>query len=376
MNALPVYNNPALAVPREPYAAVLTCGRKLAGGGMEAGSTSRFWIGTPVGADRKTARPLHPGFRRFNESSEGKASARAYLRCLLIHSDLDDARQIARKLYRGPANDRRVTNPQHQGPWCMGDGSTATRWDGEDYGEIDCPGEDCPFAQGATGCKVETRLLLMPRWDGTPFADCGMTQVPMLYASKGRRMKDSLEGLFRHVRAMAAGFDTSIESWFGLPFTMTLGIKRTANGAYTDVAFSPDGDLVDWMRSRRATVAQLAAPSPVGLLAETARSVEAEGIAEDLTSPDPVGPVASLKPALVSADDERGGGSAPEAGQIGLPGASVAGPLPEADRRRWEARISEAGLMDKATGDPAVGIPPEWTTDTVELLVAIMKAAE
>ncbi len=300
MKILPAYNNPSLTTPRESPAAVMTCGLKQAGGGMVPGSTDRFWIGLATGADKRTARKSHPAFSAFNaDKKRGESPLQAFVRCLLVHSNLNDARKIDRGAYRGPKNDRRVKNPSHQGPWCSGDGTSASRWGGSKYKTIECPNLNCPFAQGVEPpCKARLSLLFYPRWDGTPFEAARMPQLLTKYVTRGRRMLESFEGMVQHARAQAESFGITIESWHGYPFAMTLS-KRTAPGKrYTDVAFTADGDLLAWLQAQRERVAALSGVEPFGLLEPESNTETWAGIDQDLVSPDAVGP--SIKPASVS----------------------------------------------------------------------------
>lgn len=306
MNTLPAFNNPGLAEPRETPAAVLTCGLKQKGGGMQPGSTDRFWLGLATGADKKTPRQAHPAFAAFNAvpKMRGSVPAQAFMRCLLVHADLDQARTIHRVAYRGPPTDKRVDNPPHQGPWCSGDGSIASRWDGTEYTGIECPNLRCPFTQGdAPPCKAQLAVLFYPRWEETSFAGAGMPQLSLKYVSRGRRMLGSFEGMIEAARQVARdALRLEIKSWFGFPFTMTLA-KRTAPGKrYTDVSFTADGDLVAWLRNQQERAKEIGGQAPVGLLDPAIRTEEWAGIDEDVTSPDPVGP-ASIKPATVATEE-------------------------------------------------------------------------
>lgn len=303
MKTLPAYNNPDLTTPRESPAAVMTCGLKQAGGGMLKDSTDRFWLGLATGADKRTPRRSHPAFAAFNDDkTRGQSPAQAFMRCLLVHASLDDARTISRCAYRGPTNDPRVTNPRHQGPWCSGDGMSATRWSGERYIQIDCPNDDCPYGKI---CPRMLRLLFYPRWDETPFGAAHMPQLLTKYVTKGRRMLESFEGMIKYARAQAKDSGVIIESWHGFPFAMTLA-KRTAPAdrdhpkgkRYTDVAFTTDGDLFAWLQAQRDRVAALSGAEPYGLLEPESNTEDWAAIDQDVVSPDAVGP--SIKPASVS----------------------------------------------------------------------------
>lgn len=318
METLPAYNNPSLTTPRESPAAVMTCGLKQAGGGMVKGSTDRFWLGLATGADKRIARKSHPAFPAFNaDKKRGDSPLQAFMRCLLVHSKLNDARKIDRGVYRGPKNDRRVKNPSHQGPWCSGDGASASRWDGNQYTPIACPNLDCPFAQGAEPpCKARLSLLFYPRWDGTPFEAEHMPQLLTKYVTKGRRMLESFEGMVQHARAQAESFGIKIESWHGFPFAMTLAKKTGQGKRYTDVSFTPDGDLFDWLRAQRDRVVALTGAEPYGLLEPETNTEKWAGIDQDVVSPDPVGP--SIKPASVSTDSDPAQDLADEATAAGV----------------------------------------------------------
>lgn len=300
MKTLPAYNNPSLTIPRESPGAVMTCGLKQVGGGMVKDSTDRFWLGLATGADKRTARKSHPAFAAFNDNKRrGQTATQAFMRCLLVHSNLKDARKIDRGAYRGPTSDRRVKNPKTQGPWCTGDGVSASRWDGNQYTEIDCPNLNCPFSQGADPpCKTRLSLLFYPRWDGTPFEVEHMPQLLTKYVTKGRRMLESFEGMVQYARNQAKNWGTEINSWHGFPFAMTLS-KRTAPGkSYTDVAFTADGDLYVWIQAQRDRVAALSDAEPYGLLDPENNTMDWAGTDEDVVSPNAVGP--SIKPASVS----------------------------------------------------------------------------
>lgn len=350
MRVLPVFHNPELTTPREMPAAVLTCGRKKAGGGMVPGSTERFWIGMATGADRNTPRKGHPAFSAFNDRTpprDGLVLPQAFMRCLLVHDDVDQARKIDRGVYRGDPKDPRVKNPPHQGSWCSGDGHRAARWDGKDYEDIECPNLDCPFAQGADpACKVRISVLFYPRWDGTPFEGDGMPQVLMKYVSKGRRMLEAFEGMLHHAQAQAKSFGVEIKSWHGFPYAMTIATRTAPGKRYTDVSFTPDGDLIGWLMRQRDQTRALGGAPPVGLLEAPMATDEQAGIDEDLTSLDPVGP--SVKPAQV-------------VDVTGEPWADL------------EAAVKDAGVGDEVAAEWG---PPgaAWELNRAAVLAAVKKA--
>ena len=373
MNTLPVYHNPHLVDARAPYAAVITAGRKKPGGGMRPGSTERFWIGVP-NADWKSSRYLHPDFAAFNADTKeerDKAAqqqrpvAQASLRAMLAHADLRSAYSMSWSCYRGPAKDERVTNPQHQGRWCYGDGTTASRWDGQEYREIKCPGDDCPFSKMDHACTVFLDLLLIPRWVGTPWQAAGMPEVLMRYASRGRRMLAAFRGLIEHAEELAAGFGFTITNWQGLPFRMTLSLRTGPNRKYTDVAFAPDGDLAEWLKAKRAQTLAITGRDlePMGLLDPAMLAPEQHAEAEDLVSPEPI-----LRPAIVSAQPAE-----VEIVEEAEPAPPEAGEVPTQYAELWAA-VKAAGFETQVVENNKFGPPWEWTPEAAARIAQRLEA--
>lgn len=239
---------------REPVGAVLTVGRKGAGGAPT--DNDRFWIVSRH--EQNGVRPLHPAFAKFNEADPAK---RQTIAGNIVHADPLDAAEW--RLSAMQLGGEWPNHPQRK-PACEGDGVRARRLyaigrDGEpdDYREISCPNELCEFRQGnAPKCKPFGRIYFRPRWNKA-WEDGGFPTPLMIWANHSWNSTDALAGFFRHVIHQAE--QLGLESWsvYGLPFTLTLGrkTKPQERRSFPVVSITPDCDLIDFFQAQRARLA-------------------------------------------------------------------------------------------------------------------------
>jgi len=165
--------------------------------------------------------------------------------------------------------------PPNGMPACTGDGERARRFNGmvngePEFVEIACPNRECQFRQKGSLkiCGALARLYFRLRWaDGSP-----LRSVLARYQTHGWNTTENMLGLFGAVDEAAAGLGMEPGTWSyaGLPFSMTVGIKRkpTKGQRFPVVQFGIEDVMafLHWQVEQRQFLA--GAPKSVALLAQ------------------------------------------------------------------------------------------------------------
>ena len=240
---------------RDPIQVAVTIGRKHPTSGQPV-EKDRFYLMDPRltqrefrkrggGTYKSEARELSPSFAEFNRLGPGGQS--------VLHGNLAHATEefwtsgyVARNL-TGGATGTKIPGGgiygQHPNKWpvCRGNGETAARWTGGDQAiEIPCLGDGCRFRDSGD-CLVFSELTFRLRWPGADFP-----ALLARWSCKSWHSTTNLVGMVRHYESICEG--AGIEPiYFGLPFTMTLGEKRSAEkkAVFPVVTFAIDGDVLD-----------------------------------------------------------------------------------------------------------------------------------
>ena len=310
--------------------------------------------------------------------------------------------------HRGPSERPDVTNPRHRGPWCHGNAVVAERWDGSSYQDIPCPGPACPFQQktfrrkptakqrraGQQGglyspCAPKAKIYFYPRWPSFLGDWAADAERPLMkFASGGQLMRDTFAGLFAEVEKSANGL-IEIQSWFGLPFSISLGARTNPQEQhrYPVIRFALDGDPIAWMRWQGQTFqGLLEAPVALALGAVSPNELDSDtvGSDDDLTSAGPaVKPAVVAEPDVVEVESVQGEAQPAVAGPVDPEGAEEPPPAQqgigdgaatvlethlrhkrgEADPRAFPGSFA---AVAKEAGAPADVRPSEWTEAEAE----------
>lgn len=258
---------------REPVGVVATIGHK--GDRGQPVDTDRFFLVLPTAekvGSTEIRRP-HPEFRAFNEADPER---RQMLKGTLVHLAVTECWEYHLKAQVLPG----LAAHPSRAPHCTGDGSSARRWDGQQFTPILCPNELCKYRQGdgAKVCKPFGRVLFRLRWaDGVrmPGLLCKLT-------TQSWHSVAALKGFFDYVtqQAQLLGGPLGI---YGVPFGLTLSRKtKSSQGqegkgvgrAFPVMSASPDGDLQQFFVARAAA---LRASTDYQLAAQTPRAALTDG---------------------------------------------------------------------------------------------------
>jgi len=232
---------------RKPVGAVLRIGRK-AGRGFPT-DRDQFYLVSPK-QDSTGCRPLHPAFTYYNRAPEEQ---RRSLSCILVHASQEQACNMQLMCYRAPG----LASHPDGFPSCTGDGDDATRWTGERFEPIPCPGERCQYRQpGSTGkgaaraCKPDVRLLFQPVW-----AKGDMPTPLCEFASKSWNTAANLLGFFEYLRVQAQELGVAQPNLYGFQFQLTLTeqTKPSKKARFPVVTISPSVSVQEffWAKAQQ-----------------------------------------------------------------------------------------------------------------------------
>jgi len=151
-------------------------------------------------------------------------------------------------------------------PWCVGDGSRATRWTGpgpDDFTEIQCPNELCQYRQTEPKqCKPFARLLFRLRWA----EETERLPTPLAKFTTGSwNTVANLTGFFDWIEQSARNLGLREPKFYGLPFVMSLAYqtKASAKTRFPVVTITPEVDPVAVFTAQMERVQALAGYEPV-----------------------------------------------------------------------------------------------------------------
>jgi hypothetical protein len=301
-----------------------TAGRKHPNGTMDRSSLGRFWATEPFssagGASRGSVQqagqcPLHPDYAEFND--RGPTRLRGFLAastpagCLVAN-------------YRANSLVGQGDRPVSGGTWsrgegkpgCMGDGETASRYDGpgRDRVDVPCPGPDCPYVttelspqgrpvaegeRGSTCCKLGAGLWFMtdPEQTGRPAA------LAELYTNSPWSARN-MAGLVCYYHDKVQELE---DGWglIGLAFQVTITWQTSPGRRFPILYLAAAGDLIEQVLSRRQKYAGLQ-PRTIEPVATGSQAMEVQHVARSELSPGGGPSTYELPPeVLLDEDDER-----------------------------------------------------------------------
>ena len=238
----------------EPVGCALTVGRRRGNSPVPV-EKDVFHIMTA----RQTAngnRETHPAFAWWEQLD--KADRKTVRGVLVGPWD-----RMFRQSYRAQIIKGRSIPPGNQ-PKCVGDGQRARRFAGEkgsdDWREIVCAGEQCPFRQETTDdngkpikaqCSPSTLLLFrldFPAWIKAKYEP--LAPVARFASNGWRSFRNSL-GLREHLDRAAADLGLADYSPVGFRFTINLvsgkGEKGGKSTSFPVAEFSPDESAHDFL---------------------------------------------------------------------------------------------------------------------------------
>mgnify|MGYP006921307267 CR=1 FL=1 len=250
--------------PRLPLGAALCLGIKGPSGAPT--QTDRFFFVSPYDSTegKFSVRPQLASFRAFNEAD---VKDRQSIKGNLLHSRQEDCFYHHLRAQVLTPKEKWPAHPQKR-PACVGDGHNATRYFGQtgtdDFRPIPCPGELCPFRQGASkACKPFLQLLFRPRWkEGSPLP------TPLTKLTSGSWYSAAaILGFFTHVREQAAQLGIESFSLYGLPFVLSVHMKTKpqASQRFPVLSMSPDTDLIGFLLAQREQLDRIGGHAPLAL---------------------------------------------------------------------------------------------------------------
>lgn len=251
-------------VGREPIGAALTVGIKGANGAptekdrfhiLDARSSDAQFSKRDGGTYSAPVRTPHPSFAAFNRAD---AARRTTINARLAHAtiaELFEFRYSCQNAKDLPAHPKKA-------PQCTGNGQRARRWDGQDFRDIACPGEQCQFRQpGPIGfggrpekspCGPWMRFLA--RFDFPVAADGrGLPAVPFKFTSGSWNTVRNFVGFFDQFRRTCASFgvdpDTVPLFGFQVVITLTEQTNRETKSRFPVVSIAAGGeaDVIAWI---------------------------------------------------------------------------------------------------------------------------------
>ncbi len=261
-------------VGREPIGAALAVGRKGDRGAPV--ERDRFHILLPaaqlreIAGRQNTVRDPHPSFAPYNTAEPDR---RKMVLARLAHARIAECFEYRRQAQVLPE----LVHPR-RAPVCQGDGRRARRYsaDRQDYIEIPCPGERCPYAQKSSdskppACKPWMRFLA--RFDFPRGADGrGLPNIPFKYASGSWNTVKNFLGFFEGFGAACRnlGVEPDAIPLFGLPVALTLQ-ERTDPGQQrrfpvVSIVVAGDQDLIAWIGFQLGRLAQLSTRRPIAAI--------------------------------------------------------------------------------------------------------------
>lgn len=260
---------------REQVGAVVTIGRKDSNRGFPI-EKDRFHIVWPVEVNGR--RDPHPHFGAFNKAP---AEHRRMLTAQLVHARRDEAFAFRRQCFRAP---RQPSHPRRL-PFCMGDGTTAQRWTGREFREIECPGDRCEFSQqpakGKAPCGPHMKALFRLVWTKADFP------TPLCkFTSNGWGSTANWVGFFDGLERAAATLGFEDYSLAGFRFQLQLVEKTNpeTNSRFPVCQVIPLDDPYSFFLAQVEARKQIAAAPKVAALAAPVRvtdAAEVEQIAAD-----------------------------------------------------------------------------------------------
>ncbi len=220
---------------REPVGAVLTIGVKGPSGAPI--EKDRLHIVWPQ-ENAQGIRERHPRFRVFNDA---KPERRQIVYGQLVHPSRADCFEFN---YR---NQFTPGQPAHPGkvPFCVGNGETARRWNGDEFVEMACPGEKCEFRmkKNRPPCKPWMRLLFRLVWNPE-----GLPTPLTKYTSGSWNTIRNAVGFFDHLerQATALGFVDYSLMGFRLALQLTEKSNAKMKTRFPVLSFTPLDDPIEF----------------------------------------------------------------------------------------------------------------------------------
>ena len=240
-----------------PVGAILSMGRKGTEGRRGVVERDRFHLVAPRAVN--DVRPHLAAFTRFNTAVP---EARQSVLGNLVFARREECFQYSLRNFVAPGGRR---HPDRR-PFCVGDGTQATRWMGtveepDNFQTIRCPNDRCEFRQGTpAACKPWMRFRFRLRWPETAKPEWrGMPRLLAQFESTSWNTVKLFVGLFDYVEQMAKDIGI-VPIFFGLPVVLSLTFQTKPSKQQKFPVVVPnldDVDPIEWFTKQQTLLAQL-----------------------------------------------------------------------------------------------------------------------
>ena len=237
---------------KQAHGAVLTIGTRHPERGHPI-DQGRFWIKQTQavkvehGGKSFLTREPDPAFSRYNLSD--KDELRKVIRFHLIHpvnlnngwNSVIDTFQFSLKAYQIPG----IPMHENKFPTCVGNGKLATRWDGKEFKEINCPNALCKYRQGKIkACKPYARFTFQLRWPENEAWSILPTPLVKFETHSWYNIDQIMMPWFMGLHKQAQALGIKNYNLYGIPGIIKLG-KRVAGAGKVVPSISISTDFTN-----------------------------------------------------------------------------------------------------------------------------------